>query len=191
MHGSVMRESLTQNAEIPRPAAQGAIQTTLIDTPLGPMLAGATDAGLCLLEFIEGRDLEAELRFYERKFRKSFAPGDHVYLELVRDELARYFSGALRQFSVPVDLYGTPFQLEVWKQLQSIPYGETRSYEEIAAAVRRPRATRAVGRANGTNPVSIIVPCHRVINKGGGLGGYGGGLDRKRYLLALERRSKV
>lgn len=155
------------------------------------MLAGATGAGLCLLEFVEGRDLEAELRYYERKFRKPLAPGGHPYLEIIRDELARYFSGALRRFRVPVDLCGTPFQLQVWEELQSIPYGETRSYEEIAAAIRRPRATRAVGRANGTNPVSIVVPCHRVVNKGGGLGGYGGGLERKKYLLELERRGKA
>ena len=169
----------------------GAILTTRIDTPLGSMLAGATDAGLCLLEFVDSRDLETELRYYERKFQRELVPGDHAYLEIIRDELARYFSGTLREFSVPVDLIGTPFQLEVWAQLRSIPYGETRSYEEIAAAVRRPRGMRAVGRANGSNPVSIVVPCHRVVNKGGGLGGYGGGLERKKYLLDLERRARA
>jgi len=101
-------------------------------------------------------------------------------------ELDAYFAGRLRQFTVPLDLRGTDFQLRVWERLCDIPYGETRSYGEVAQAVGKPKAVRAVGQANGRNPVSIIVPCHRVIGSDGGLTGYGGGLQRKKALLDLE-----
>ncbi len=101
-------------------------------------------------------------------------------------ELDAYFAGDLREFSVPLDLRGTEFQRQVWELLLPIPYGETRSYGQIASALGRPRASRAVGQAIGTNPVAIIVPCHRVIGAGGGLVGYGGGLHRKQALLELE-----
>jgi len=104
----------------------------------------------------------------------------------VAAELNAYFTGDLRQFSVPLDLCGTDFQRQVWKLLQGIPYGETRSYGQIASALGRPTASRAVGRATGTNPIAIIVPCHRVIGANGELVGYGGGLDRKQALLDLE-----
>lgn len=106
----------------------------------------------------------------------------------VAAELDAYFAGDLRQFSVPLDLRGTDFQRQVWQLLQGIPYGETRSYGQIASALGRPTASRAVGRANGTNPVAIIVPCHRVIGANGELVGYGGGLDRKQALLDLEAK---
>ncbi len=106
----------------------------------------------------------------------------------VAGELNAYFAGKLREFSVPLDLRGTDFQHQVWKLLCDIPYGETRSYGQIAIALGRPNASRAVGRANGSNPVSIIVPCHRVIGTDGKLVGYGGGLDRKQVLLDLEAR---
>ena len=104
----------------------------------------------------------------------------------VAAELDAYFTGDLRQFSVPLDLCGTDFQRQVWELLQGIPYGETRSYGQIASALGRPTASRAVGRATGTNPIAIIVPCHRVIGANGALVGYGGGLDRKQALLDLE-----
>ncbi|MFC1916067.1 methylated-DNA--[protein]-cysteine S-methyltransferase [Chloroflexota bacterium] len=106
----------------------------------------------------------------------------------VADELDAYFTGHLRQFSVSLDLRGTEFQCRVWGLLQGIPYGETRSYGQIAGALDRPAASRAVGRAIGTNPVAIIVPCHRVIGANGKLVGYGGGLDKKQALLNLEAR---
>lgn len=102
------------------------------------------------------------------------------------DELREYFEGSRRSFDVPLELHGTPFQERVWAALLDIPYGETRSYGEIAAAVGSPRACRAVGMANHNNPICIIVPCHRVIGKNGSLTGYGGGLDKKRLLLELE-----
>lgn len=113
-------------------------------------------------------------------------PGGVGHLEALRSQLEAYFAGRLRAFSVPLDLRGTPFQREVWTALREISFGETRTYEELAALVRRPAAVRAAGAANGANPVAIVVPCHRVVAKDGTLGGYGGGLDRKRALLELE-----
>ncbi len=113
-------------------------------------------------------------------------PGTHpINVEAVR-QLRAYFAGELREFDLPLDLQGTDFQLRVWRQLERIPYGETRSYSQIAAAIGAPQAVRAVGAANGANPIPIVVPCHRVIGASGKLVGYGGGLPLKKRLLALE-----
>ena len=109
-------------------------------------------------------------------------------LDQARRELKEYFDGTRRRFGVRLDLDGTPFQQRVWAELLRIPYGETRTYAEIAARIRNPRAVRAVGTANGRNPISIFIPCHRVIASGGGLGGYSGGLQMKVKLLALEKK---
>jgi AraC family transcriptional regulator of adaptative response/methylated-DNA-[protein]-cysteine methyltransferase len=147
------------------------------------------DEGVCLLEFTDRRLLEARLAMAGRRFGAPVVPGANEHLERLRSELASYFAGSLRSFSVPLTYPGTPFQRRVWEQLLAIPYGETRSYQELAVAVGEPNAFRAVGRANGLNRIAILIPCHRVINKNGGLGGYGGGLRRKRYLLDLERCS--
>jgi methylated-DNA-[protein]-cysteine S-methyltransferase len=106
-------------------------------------------------------------------------------------QLERYFAGKLRQFDLPLDPIGTPFQLRVWAELRRIPYGETRSYREVARAIRNENAVRAVGTANGRNPLSIVVPCHRVIASNGGLAGYAGGLERKAKLLDLEQRRRA
>jgi methylated-DNA-[protein]-cysteine S-methyltransferase len=118
------------------------------------------------------------------------APGErndsNKWMEQATEELQAYFAGKLRTFRVPLDMKGTDFQLSVWNQLTRIPFGETRSYAQIAEAVGRPKAVRAVGAANGANPVAIIVPCHRVIGSGGTLTGYGGGLPLKKRLLELE-----
>jgi len=111
------------------------------------------------------------------------------YNNSLAEELESYFAGKLRQFSVPLDLRGTGFQLQVWECLRQIPYAETRSYGQIAHAIARPTASRAVGGANGSNPISIVVPCHRVIGANGKLVGYGGGLDRKQALLDLEAKA--
>lgn len=161
------------------------IYCTTLETPLGPMVAAATGQGLCLLEFAPeaGEPLARLRRFFSGPMVESL----HPHLETVREELARYFSGRLREFTVPLVYPGTPFQCLVWSELLRIPYGQTRSYQEIAAAVGRPGAVRAVGLANGQNRIAIIIPCHRVIQKNGQLGGYGGGPERKRYLLALEQ----
>jgi methylated-DNA-[protein]-cysteine S-methyltransferase len=110
----------------------------------------------------------------------------HELLREAANQLQAYFAGTLRQFDIPLDMLGTDFQKRVWRQLEEIPYGETRSYAQIAAAVGRPKAVRAVGAANGSNPVAIVVPCHRVIGANGKLTGYGGGLPLKKRLLELE-----
>jgi O-6-methylguanine DNA methyltransferase len=117
----------------------------------------------------------------------ALVPGETAHLEQLRAELGEYFARTRREFTVPLAYPGTAFEREVWTRLLGIPYGETRSYEELARAVGRPGASRAVGTANGRNRIAILIPCHRVVNKNGELGGYGGGLWRKRLLLELEK----
>ena len=160
--------------------------TRRLATPLGSMVAVAGDAGLYLLEFAGGPRAAAALRRLGRRIGVPVVRGEHAVLDRVERELRRYFTGRLRTFRVPLALVGTPFQLAVWRRLRRVPYGRVVTYDALARALRRPRAQRAVGRANGDNPVSIVVPCHRVVGTGGSLTGYGGGLWRKRRLLALE-----
>jgi AraC family transcriptional regulator, regulatory protein of adaptative response / methylated-DNA-[protein]-cysteine methyltransferase len=155
-------------------------------SPLGPLVAGATAEGVCLLEFTDRRMLEAEFGALRKQFHAPVLPGTNEHLEKLRAELTSYFAGSTRSFSVPLVYPGTAFQRKVWEQLLAIPYGETRSYEQLAVAIGSPKAMRAVGHANGLNRIAIVIPCHRVINKSGGLGGYGGGLRRKQFLLDLE-----
>ena len=168
-----------------------AIRLAWVETPIGPMIAGASDAGVCLLEFTDRRMLEHQLETLKRRFRSALLPGAHRYLDQLRTELDEYFSGARRAFTVPVHAPGSSFEERVWKALCAIPFGETRSYEDIARAVGSPKAVRAVGRANGLNRIAIVIPCHRVVNKSGALGGYGGGLWRKRRLRHLETRGRA
>jgi AraC family transcriptional regulator of adaptative response/methylated-DNA-[protein]-cysteine methyltransferase len=163
------------------------VRLAWLDSPLGPLVAGATAEGVCLLEFTDRRMLEAQFATVRRRFNVALVPGDNPHLGRLRSELAEYFGGARREFTVPLVYPGTPFEQQVWKELLRIPYGETRSYEELARRVGRPGASRAVGHANGMNRIAILIPCHRVVNKDGQLGGYGGGLWRKRILLELER----
>jgi AraC family transcriptional regulator of adaptative response/methylated-DNA-[protein]-cysteine methyltransferase len=160
-------------------------------TPLGPMLIGATDEALCLLEFVDRRKLPTQVARIRSRLGAVFAPGDSPVADAAASALDRYFSGDGHDFDVPLELVGSPFQRDVWSALRDIPYGETRSYAEIAAAVGRPKAVRAVGAANGANAVAIVVPCHRVLGADGRLTGYGGGLWRKRRLLELEQGSAV
>ena len=150
------------------------------------MVAVAGDAGLYLLEFANGPRVAAALRRLGRRLGLPVVRGKHAVLDRVEGELRRYFAGRLRSFRVPLALVGTPFQLAVWRRLRRVPYGRVVTYGALARSLRRPRAQRAVGRANGDNPVSIVVPCHRVVGTSGSLTGYGGGLWRKRRLLALE-----
>lgn len=150
-----------------------------LDTPIGPLLLVADGEGLVYIGLPRGgvaQTAAADAR-----------PGK-AKLHAVARQLDEYFTGTRRQFEVPLHPSGTPFQLEVWGALLAIPYGETASYADIARRIGRPRAVRAVGAANGANPLSIIVPCHRVIGSHGDLVGYGGGLPAKRWLLAHERR---
>jgi O-6-methylguanine DNA methyltransferase len=160
-----------------------------IDSPLGQLVTVAGPDGVCLLEFAEPDRLEGQMAAVRRWFRSEVVPGNGHHLDQLRKELEAYFAGALRRFTVPVVVPGTPFQERVWSELRRIPYGETRSYEDVARAVGAVSASRAVGRANGSNRIAIVVPCHRVVNKSGALGGYGGQLWRKEALLRLERPS--
>jgi AraC family transcriptional regulator of adaptative response/methylated-DNA-[protein]-cysteine methyltransferase len=165
-----------------------ALTARWLDTPLGPMLAIADDPGLCLLEFVDRRMLETQLRRVRRIFGCPIVPGDNVHLTRIAEELGRYFEGDLRRFTVPLSMRGSAFQMRVWKRLMAIPYGRTQSYAQMARDIGARNAQRAVGRANGDNRMAIIIPCHRVIRSDGTLCGYGGGLWRKKWLLEHEQR---
>ena len=147
-----------------------------VESPVGTLTLVSNGQALTHLEFEPFRPTAA-----------MFAPGADRVLDLARRELEAYFAGTLRVFEVPLAPHGTPFQLKAWNALLRIPYGATRSYGEQAAAIGQPAAARAVGLANGRNPIAIIIPCHRVIGSNGSLTGYGGGMARKRMLLELEQ----
>jgi AraC family transcriptional regulator of adaptative response/methylated-DNA-[protein]-cysteine methyltransferase len=166
------------------------IKVTWLESPLGPLLAAATSQAIVLLEFTERRMLEAQFDTLRRRFKVPILPGDNPHLAKLKQELAVYFAGKLRRFTVKLNYPGTPFQQKVWDALLDIPYGETRSYEDIARAVGSTSAVRAVGQTNGLNRICVVIPCHRVVNKDGKLGGYGGGLWRKQALLTLEQGQK-
>lgn len=165
------------------------LRATWLDTRLGPMVAIADDERLYLLEFVDRRGLEREMERLRVRARSAIIPGRTRPIEQIEQELGLYFEGKLHAFTTPLHLLGTPFQRRVWQELLAIPYGETRSYREIADRVGRPAAYRAVAQANGANQLAIVIPCHRVINTNGDLGGYAGGLTRKEWLLSLEKRS--
>ncbi len=150
------------------------------DSPLGPLLAIADEQALHLVEFIDQRD--------KKNLRASIVSGRCPPLLSIEKELELYFSGSLHTFKTPLHIQGSPFQKNVWDELRKIPYGETISYAEQAASMGKPTAYRAVAQANGANRFTIVIPCHRVINTGGKLGGYGGGLNRKEWLLEHERK---
>jgi AraC family transcriptional regulator of adaptative response/methylated-DNA-[protein]-cysteine methyltransferase len=158
-----------------------------IDTPLGPLLATATESTLVLLEFTDRRMLETQFAVVRRLFGLPIVPGDNAVIRRTREELQEYFAGKRRRFSVPLAYPGSDFQQRVWRELLRIPFGATRSYEDLARRIGARAAQRAVGTANGRNRIAIIIPCHRVINKDGGLGGYGGGIWRKQALLEIEQ----
>jgi len=162
----------------------------LHDTPLGPMIAVAGDRGVCLLEFLDRRALEREMQMIRAKRHAAITPGMNAHLETLVSELEAYFGGRLRSFTVPIDARGTPWQEAVWERLRAIPCGETVSYSHIARELGREGAQRAVGRANGDNPVAILTPCHRVVREDGSLCGYGGGLWRKKWLLDHETQNR-
>jgi AraC family transcriptional regulator of adaptative response/methylated-DNA-[protein]-cysteine methyltransferase len=186
---SGFREAFGKHFGKPPGEARGSEVATAawLRTPLGPMVAAATSRGVCLLEFTDRRRLEAQLSSIGRRLKLPLVPGEHATLERLKLELAEYFAGRRREFEVPLHVDGSPFQERVWRQLLKIPYGETRSYQDVAVKVGSPDAVRAVGTANGMNRIAIVIPCHRVVNKGGKLGGYGGGLWRKQRLLGLEQ----
>jgi methylated-DNA-[protein]-cysteine S-methyltransferase len=154
------------------------ITFTSIDSPVGPLLLAASDDGLHAIEFSRSR--------HPVPRGGDWREGDHRLLREARRQLAEYFAGRRRSFDLPLAPEGTGFQREVWHALATIPYGETVSYAQLAARIGRPKAMRAVGAANGRNPLPIVLPCHRVIGADGSLTGFGGGLDTKRFLLELE-----
>jgi AraC family transcriptional regulator of adaptative response/methylated-DNA-[protein]-cysteine methyltransferase len=158
-----------------------------IPTPLGPMVAAASERALFLLEFIDRRMLETQLKVLRRRLRCALAPGTNAVLARTAKELREYFAGTRKEFGVPLETPGTPFQQDLWAALLRIPAGRTVTYAALARGVGRAGAVRAVGRAVGDNRIAILVPCHRVVGAGGNLTGYGGGVWRKRRLLDLER----
>ncbi|CAN5360680.1 methylated-DNA--[protein]-cysteine S-methyltransferase [soil metagenome] len=151
---------------------------TRIDSPAGPLLLALSDAGLCAIEFQPSRHPVGRAGTWRE--------GDHPLLRRTQAQLEEYFAGTRRTFDLPLAPHGTDFQRTVWRTLATIPYGETISYAQLAARAGRPGAARAVGAANGRNPLPIVVPCHRVIGASGDLTGFGGGLPVKRFLLQLE-----
>ena len=158
-----------------------------IDTPIGPLVTCATDSAVCLVEFADRRALQRQIETLRRKLNAPIVPGINPILEQLDVELQEYFAKRRTVFSVPLVSPGTPFQELVWTAQVRIPFGETRSYKQIAAEIQRPNARRAVGRASCDNRIAILIPCHRVVRSDGTLSGYGGGLWRKQYLLDLER----
>lgn len=155
-----------------------AVFTRIIDSPVGPLFLAASDAGLHAVEFTEHRHPVAR--------GDGWRDGAHPVLDATAQQLAGYFAGTRQTFDLPFAARGTPFQRQVWDALTRIPYGRTASYVELARMVGKPSASRAVGAANGRNPLSIVVPCHRVIGASGALTGFGGGLPTKAFLLTLE-----
>lgn len=153
----------------------------IVATPLGDFILAADERSLCYCGFLDG---DAKEYLQKHQAQETATP----LLENAAKEIKAYFRGDLQEFSIPYNLEGTDFRIRVWQELTRIPYGETISYRELACRVGNPRACRAVGQANHHNPLSIIIPCHRVIGKGGELVGYGGGLEKKAWLLNWEKQ---
>ena len=163
------------------------ISITRVITPLGPMIAGATEKGLCMLEFYDRPMLETQFKRLITYLNGQFVPGHNSVFNSLNQQLSAYFKGELRQFDIRLDIQGTDFQKQVWQALLNIPYAQTRSYQKQAETISRPDAVRAAAKANGDNRIAIIIPCHRVVAKNGALTGYGGGLWRKQRLLEIEQ----
>jgi AraC family transcriptional regulator, regulatory protein of adaptative response / methylated-DNA-[protein]-cysteine methyltransferase len=164
------------------------ITTTKIETDLGIMIAGAVNDGICLLEFSDRRMLNAEYRDLARYFQTGIEDGESKHFNTLVTQLKEYFNGSRKEFSLPLITPGSEFQQSVWKELIKIPYGTTRTYLEQSIALGKPGSIRAVANANGMNRIAIIIPCHRVIGSDGSLTGYGGGLERKKWLLDHEKK---
>jgi O-6-methylguanine DNA methyltransferase len=173
------------------PDAAAPVVLREIDTPIGRMTLGATRDAVVLADFTRRPMMPAQLAGV-RRWIGPIAPGTSPLLDRAEGQLSEYLRSARHTFDLPLESPGSPFQERVWSELRRIPYGETISYRELARRVGVPAASRAVGRANGSNRLAVLIPCHRVIASGGGLGGYGGGLEAKRLLLGLEaaRRSR-
>jgi AraC family transcriptional regulator of adaptative response/methylated-DNA-[protein]-cysteine methyltransferase len=179
-----------QTGFVPSDSNNGTIITIQrILTPLGPMLAGALDEGICLLEFT-GSNMPDALDNEPKKHQTAgFVQGNHPHLAELQQQLQEYFEGKRKNFDIPLYMVGTSFQKNAWQALLQIPYGETRSYKEQARMIGNEKAVRAVARANAVNRMAVIIPCHRVIASDGSLAGFGAGIWRKRYLLELENNA--
>jgi AraC family transcriptional regulator of adaptative response/methylated-DNA-[protein]-cysteine methyltransferase len=189
--GSGFRDAFADVFGVPPSRADQAdarlLHAKWLETPLGSMLAIASDDGLCMLEFMDRRGLQTQLDTLRKRIPGVVVPGTNAHLDHIEREMAAYFEGSLKKFSVKLDAPGTDFQQRVWAALRKIPLGQTRSYADIARAIDAPTSVRAVARANGDNRIAVIIPCHRVIGSDGSLTGYAGGLRRKEWLLDHER----
>lgn len=162
------------------------LNSSLIETKLGPMMAIANDAGLYILEFVDNPGLARKVERLKIKTKAAIIPGVTDPIKSIKLELESYFEGKLKEFNTPLNILGSPFQKLVWAKLLNITYGNTRSYMEQAVSIGKNKAYRAVANANGANQLAIIIPCHRIINSNGNIGGYGGGIKRKKWLIEHE-----
>lgn len=160
----------------------------VMSSPVGLLFLALSERGLRHVEFMDRKSIKRVIAGHTRPDSGETWEASLLALKPVVDQLESYFCGALTEFEIPLEPIGTDFQKQVWKALRRIPFGETRSYGEIAKAIDQPRAARAVGLANNQNPIAIVVPCHRVIGANGSLTGYGGGVQRKKWLLQHEAR---
>ena len=164
-----------------------AVKVNLTSSPVGPLLIGVQEKCIRFVHFTQMERLAEQLMRLQQQLGKPFRHATHQLHEQLEAELEEYFARKRQAFSLPLKPIGTAFQMRVWQGLQKIPYGKTWSYEQLAIEIGQPTASRAVGLANGANPLSILIPCHRVVNKNGQMGGYGGGIWRKQILLDVEK----
>jgi len=164
------------------------LNSAYIDTPIGKMIAIGDEEKLYLLEFTERRKLEPEIERLKLTINADIIPGKTDSINSIEKELKAYFSGDLKYFKTEIFMWGTSFQKLVWQELLCIPYGDTRSYLGQAKSMNKPTAFRAVANANGCNQIAIVIPCHRIINSNGKLGGYAAGIERKLWLLNHEKK---
>jgi AraC family transcriptional regulator of adaptative response/methylated-DNA-[protein]-cysteine methyltransferase len=164
------------------------LKASLLNTPIGPMIAIADEKALYLLEFMDRKGLQQEVELLKKKTKSTIISGQTQPIRSIKNELILYFKGLLKEFKTALFFLGTPFQNQVWEELKKIPHGETRSYSDLAAAIGKPTAFRAVARANGSNQIAIVIPCHRVINRNGDLGGYSSGVCYKKWLIDHEKK---
>ena len=163
------------------------IATTVLVTPIGKMFAASTNKGICMLSFYNENSVQKQIDKLTKFFDADIMSAHNKHFDQLKKELDEYFEGKREVFEVPLQLLGTPFQQKVWNILQAIPYGGTISYQEQAGLINNPKAVRAVANANAANLIAVLIPCHRVISKNGKLSGYAGGVDKKEFLLNLEK----
>jgi len=164
------------------------LKSSKIETPLGQMIAIGDEKALYFLEFTDCSKIKRKIDSLKKRTKSDVVSGFTIIIDLIENELNQYFVGTLKSFKTPTFFCGTAFQIQVWEALEQIPFGETISYSALSNMIGNPKALRAAASANGANPLPVIIPCHRVINMDGGLGGYSSGLYRKEWLLEHEKR---